>query len=274
MSGSRLTNSDSQHLESAELADFLEVALTAARSAGAILMQAMGRVAVKEKAPGDLVTDADHASQAEIQRILFAKYPTHQFWGEESAQPSEWTSGFCWVIDPLDGTKNFVHQLPSFSVSIALMYRGEPVVGVVHDPWLGETYSAVRGGGALLNDAPIAPSNCSRLSSALLVFSFPARVQPDTPELQRFNRVVPHAALRRLGSAALNLCYVASGRLDGYWASTLSLWDIAAGMLIAHEAGAFATHLEGRAIEWSDPRFITTATEALHAELFPLLQLD
>jgi len=261
-------------LNHAELASFRGIALEAAVSAGRLLMAALGRVAVREKAPGDLVTEADHASQAEVHRILLGKFPEHQFWGEESERPANWESGFCWVIDPLDGTKNFVHQLPSFSVSIALLYRGVPVVGVVHDPWLQETYTAIRGQGAELNGQPVAPSICSRLGSALLVFSFPSRVNVDTPELHRFNRVAPHATLRRLGSAALNLCYVASGRLDGYWASTLNLWDIAAGMLIAEEAGAYATHLDGRAVDWSDPRFIATSTRELHAELFPLLQLD
>lgn len=109
---------------------------------------------------------------------------------------------------------------------------------------------------------------------SLLVFSFPSQVTAETAELRRFNRVVRHATLRRLGSAALNLCYVAAGRLDGYWGSTLNLWDIAAGMLIAQEAGAFATHLEGGPIDWADPRFVATATRELHAELQPLLQLD
>lgn len=262
-------------LSDAELASFREIALRAAESAGRVLMAALGRAAVQEKAPGDLVTEADHASQAEIQRMLLGKFPDHQFWGEESERrPTAWESGFCWVIDPLDGTKNFVHQLPSFSVSIALLHCGVPVVGVVHDPWLQETYSAVRGQGAELNGKKLVPSKCIQLRSALLVFSFPARVQTDTPELRRFNRVAAHATLRRLGSAALNLCYVASGRLDGYWASTLNLWDIAAGMLIAEEAGAFATHLEGRPLDWADPRFIATSTRELHGELFPLLQLD
>ena len=258
----------------AELACFREFAVRAAVTAGRLLMGALGRAAVREKAPGDLVTEADHASQAEIQSLLLDKFPEHQFWGEESDRPASWASGFCWVIDPLDGTKNFVHQLPSFSVSIALLYRGMPIVGVVHDPWLQETYTAVRGQGAELNGRPITPSACNRLGAALLVFSFPSRVQSDTPELRRFNRVAPHATLRRLGSAALNLCYVASGRLDGYWASTLNLWDIAAGMLIAQEAGAFATHLDGRPVDWADPRFIATSTRELQAELFPLLQLD
>lgn len=257
-----------------ELRGFLRAANAAAIAAGNLLMEAMGRVAVQEKAPGDLVTEADLASQALIKQSLLGLFPQHLFWGEESARPAAWASDYCWVIDPLDGTKNFVHQLPSFSVSIALLHRGEPVVGVVHDPWLRETFAAIKGGGAEWNTKTIRPSNCRTLAKSLLVFSFPSQVTAETPELLRFNRVVRYATLRRLGSAALNLCYVAAGRLDGYWGSTLNLWDIAAGMLIAREAGAFATHLEGRPLDWTDPRFIATATPELHAELLPLLQLD
>ncbi|MFN5322053.1 MAG: inositol monophosphatase family protein [Planctomycetota bacterium] len=257
-----------------ELRGFLSAAHSAAAAAGNLLMEAMGRVAVREKSPGDLVTEADHASQALIQQSLLQQFPAHLFWGEESDRPANWASDYCWVIDPLDGTKNFVHQLPSFSVSIALLHRGEPVVGVVHDPWLRETFTAFKGGGAEWNGKPIHPSRCRSLRQSLLVFSFPSQVTAETAELRRFNRVVRHATLRRLGSAALNLCYVAAGRLDGYWGSTLNLWDIAAGMLIAQEAGAFATHLEGGPIDWADPRFVATATRELHAELQPLLQLD
>lgn len=262
-----------------EAASFRDLAEQAARRAGSLLMEMMGRVAVREKSPGDLVTEADHASQEAIRSLLWEHFPSHQFWGEESERPPTWAEDYCWVIDPLDGTKNFVHQLPSFSVSIALLHRGEPLVGVVHDPWLQETYSAIRGHGASFQAGEhqarlLRPSSCRALAQALLVFSFPSRVDSRTPELRRFNRVVPHATLRRLGSAALNLCYVASGRLDGYWGSTLNLWDIAAGMLIAREAGAFATHLSGQPLDWADPRFVATATEELHAELLPLLQLD
>lgn len=260
--------------DNVELPVFLQAAQSAARAAGNLLMEALGRVAVQEKSPGDLVTEADYASQALIQQSLLQQFPTHLFWGEESARPANWSTDYCWVIDPLDGTKNFVHQLPSFSVSIALLHRGEPVVGVVHDPWLQETFTGLKGGGAEWNAQRIRTSACRGLAKSLLVFSFPAQVTAETAELRRFNRVVQHASLRRLGSAALNLCYVAAGRLDGYWGSTLNLWDIAAGMLIAREAGAFATHLEGRPLDWSDPRFIVTATPELHAELFPLLQLD
>jgi myo-inositol-1(or 4)-monophosphatase len=256
------------------LREYLEAAEQAAEAAGRLLMAAMGRVAVEEKSPGDLVTEADRASQELIRQSLLSRFPTHLFWGEESDRPAAWDRDFCWVIDPLDGTKNFVHQLPSFSVSIALLSRGEPIVGVVHDPWLQETYKGSKGGGASWNTRVLRPSSCRALASSLLVFSFPSRVTAETAELRRFNRVVPHATLRRLGSAALNLCYVAAGRLDGYWGSTLNLWDIAAGMLIAREAGACATHLSGRELDWRDPQFLATATPELHAELLPLLQLD
>jgi myo-inositol-1(or 4)-monophosphatase len=255
-------------------AGFLTAALDAAALAAEYLREQLGRVTAREKQVRDLVTEADLGSQALVEKTLLGCFPDHRFLGEESASQIDWRDGFCWVVDPLDGTMNFVHELPSFSVSIALLHHGEPLVGVVHDPWLREVFHVMRGGTPMLNAKPARPSSCTQLGRALLVSSFPATVTADSPELKRFCRVVQRASMRRLGSAALNLCYVGCGRLDGYWASTLSLWDLAAGMLFAREAGAIATHLDGGPVDLARPEFLVAATAELHAELLPLLQLE
>lgn len=253
--------------------EFGKFAEELARNTGQFLLTQGGSPTIREKAPGDWVTSADEAAQALIFQQLKSRYPDHGFLGEEAAPNADWYHGWCWIVDPIDGTRNFIYRLPSFSVSLALFYDGRPVVGVVHDPILNETYSAIATGGAYCNGGSIRPTSQTDLDQSLLVCSFPAKVTADTPELIRFNRVVQRATLRRLGSAALNLCYVASGRLDGYWASSLSLWDYAAGMLIAREAGAWVRNLEGTEFSRHDSAFCATSTEPLGRALLPLLQL-
>jgi len=254
---------------------FLSCAEEIAQRVGGWLMDQLGQVDIREKNPGDLVTCADLESQRLIRDGLLTQFPDHGFLGEESADGLDsWMNGYCWVVDPIDGTMNFAHQMPGFSVSIGLLRDGIPQVGVVYDPSLRETFSAIAGQGARMNGRLVQASGRTELRRSLLVSSFPSSVNANTPELIRFNRVVQKASMRRLGSAALNLCYVGCGRLDGYWASTLSLWDMAAGMLIAVEGGAFATHLDGSPVNYADPQFLAAGSEALHQELLPILQLD
>ncbi len=260
-------------LDPTALNSFQKVAEEVAAQAGRFLLDQAGIAKIREKAPGDYVTSADEAAQALIFSELGQHFPGHGLLGEEDAAATDWKNGFCWVIDPIDGTRNFIYSLPSFSVSIALMFDGLPVVGVVHDPMLAETYAASIGCGARVNGKPITPTAMESLDQSLLVCSFPARVHAETPELIRFNRVVQRATLRRLGSAALNLCYVACGRLDGYWATSLSLWDFAAGMLIAQEAGAATRDLNGQTFRFESNEFCVTSTPQLGDELLPLLRL-
>jgi myo-inositol-1(or 4)-monophosphatase len=257
----------------ATLNAFQAIAEEVAKQAGKFLLGQAGIAKIREKAPGDYVTSADEAAQALIFSELSRHFPSHSLLGEEESTDADWKKGFCWVIDPIDGTRNFIYGLPSFSVSIALMLHGQPIVGVVHDPMLAETYVACSGRGAWVNGKSIAPTAMESLDQSLLVCSFPARVHSDTPELMRFNRVVQRATLRRLGSAALNLCYVACGRLDGYWATSLSLWDFAAGMLIAKEAGAATRDLDGLEFRFEKNEFCVTSTTQLGDELLPLLRL-
>ncbi|MEZ6093328.1 MAG: inositol monophosphatase family protein [Pirellulaceae bacterium] len=253
---------------------FLQIATEAARKAGKYQLEQLGKITIREKNPGDVVTEADIESQKIIFSLLSGHFPEHSLLGEESGEnQTDWRKGYCWIVDPIDGTKNFVHGLPSFSVSIALFLDGEPVVGVVYDPMLDELFTAELGNGARKNGRPIGPSECVELRRSLLVCSFPSVVTSETPELARFVNVVQKASLRRLGSAALNLCYVASGRLDGYWASTLNIWDVAAGALIVLEAGAVLRGLDGTPFSFLDCRLAATSTDRLNQELVPLLDV-
>lgn len=191
----------------------------------------------------DIVTEADKASEQVIINNINRTYPQHAILSEEMGGNAI-ESDYRWIIDPLDGTTNFSNGLPLFSVSIAVEYRGEVIVGVVHAPYLDEMFHAVKGGGAWLNGKPIAPSGKESLSHSVVTTGFP--VDKDTTNdnnLDNVSRVLPRVrGMRRLGSAAIDLCYVAAGFLDGYWEMNLHTWDVAAGQLIVQEAGACYSH--------------------------------
>lgn len=252
---------------------FVEVAQQAAHAGGDILMQYLGRIKAKEKGPKDLVTEADVASQKKIEEILLGAFPEHRFLGEEDTGKQQGgQSEYQWIVDPLDGTVNFVHGLPQFSVSIALVSPAGAVVGVVYDPILKECYVAETGKGATLNGEPIEVSDTTELQNCLAAASFSTGVHRGSPEIDRFVEVlVETRAVRRLGSAALNLCYVASGRLDAYWATGVKIWDVAAGMLILHEAGGYVTHISGAPFDPQNPKFAAAANPQLHSKFLELL---
>ncbi len=259
------------------MSDYLSICEKAARAGGATLLQWQGRAKVREKAPADLVTEADLASQTTIRDILLGAHPDFDFLGEETLEAEEVAAGarksaYRWIVDPLDGTTNFVHGMPAFCVSIALQFEREVLVGVVFDPVRGEYFLASAGEGAYLNGKRIRTSDVTRMETALVAASFPPRVAADSPDIARFIAVVQVCqAVRRMGSAALNLCYVAAGRLDAYWATSTKIWDIAAGMLIIREAGGVVTAIDGTELDLSHPRFAAAATESLHAEFVDVL---
>lgn len=251
-----------------ELERFRDSAEAAARAAGDVLAQWAGRFAVREKARADLVTEADLAAQATILDRLRGEYPDHGFLGEENADLAAGADGYRWVVDPLDGTTNYVHGLANYAVSIALEHRGQTVAGVVFDPVADECFSAVAGGGARLNGHPLCPSGCRSLSQALVAMSFPAHCDRTHPAVLEFLEVLAEAqSTRRLGSASLNLSYIAAGRLDAYWASNTKIWDVAAGLLVVRESGAVAAGYDGGTIDLARPRFVAAATSELAAEL-------
>ncbi|MFO1064668.1 MAG: inositol monophosphatase family protein, partial [Pirellulales bacterium] len=241
--------------------DLLAVGCQAARIGGQVLRDFQNKFTAKEKAPRDLVTDADITAQKEIETYLSTACPTHAFLGEEStaaARAEALASGRpVWVVDPLDGTANYVHKLQTYAVSIALVASGRIEVGVIYNPVDDKLYAAAADSPATCNDKPIRTSGCEKLDQAMIAASFPAGVRRDDPEVGEFLNVLEHCqSIRRLGSAALNLCYVAEGCLDGYWASSVQAWDVAAGVLIAERAGAVITAHSGAKFDLWNPKMI------------------
>jgi len=253
--------------------EHLRVAIEAARAGADELMARWDQRVVQEKAPKDLVTDADLASQAAVRRVLEASYSDYAFVGEEEGEndpPPAVLAGRddappCWVVDPLDGTVNYVHRLQSFAVSIALHAKGKMRLGVIYDPTRNEWFTAIDGMGAKCNDRTMKSSDCTELDQSLIACSFRAGVTADSPEVGRFVRILERCrSLRRLGSCALNMCYVADGRLDAYWATNVAAWDSAAGTVIAREAGATLTGYNGDPFDDWKPKFCVSGTPQLH----------
>lgn len=257
------------------LTDYLTVCESAARMAARELDEWRGKFKVRSKAPSDLVTEADEAAQRIISDYLQSELPDHSFLGEESpdtATNNISAAEYIWIVDPLDGTTNYVHGFPYYCVSIALASKGKLLVGTVYNPTTDDCFSAAAGNGATLNGEPIHVSETSRMSEALLAASFPAEVDRDSVEVARFLKMLDASrSIRRLGAAALNLANVAAGRIDGYWGSTAKAWDVAAGLLLIQEAGGVVTNLNGGEFHIDDPHFIVAATPALHNEILPLL---
>jgi myo-inositol-1(or 4)-monophosphatase len=253
------------------LDDAMVVAKKASRRASTILRDMLLTASVREKAPKDLVTDADVAAQDAIESTIRDSYANHRFLGEESgSRISDFrgNDGWTWIVDPLDGTMNYVHKLPNFAVSIALMKSERIVLGVVEDPMSGEVYSAIHNRGSMVNDAPLRVSGCNSLDQAMVAASFPPQVTKESPEVKQFLEVLVRSqSLRRLGSAALNLCYVGHGRLDAYWANRLKPWDVAAGALIASEAGAKVTNLKGNEFDPWSGEILVASSQPLSDEM-------
>jgi myo-inositol-1(or 4)-monophosphatase len=250
----------------------LAAAEEAARAAGRILQDWAGRFTVSEKGPADLVTEADVASQRAIYQILQARFPDHGFLGEEGLDSAPDGAEYRWIIDPLDGTSNYVHRFPYYAVSIGLEHRGQLVAGVILDPTRGEMFSAALGQGATLDGRTIRCSRFDRLNQAMVIASFPPGVTADSEPIKRFLTVLGHAqTIHRSGSAALNLAYVAAGRLDGFWSASLKPWDVAAGALIVAEAGGRVTKMDGSRLEIAVPDLLSTNGTGIHEELSRLL---
>jgi myo-inositol-1(or 4)-monophosphatase len=229
----------------------LNIAVRAARRAGSIINRAAldgSGLEVRSKRMNDFVTKVDHAAEEAIIDIVRKSYPDHAVLAEESGA-SEGNADYEWIIDPLDGTTNFIHGFPQYCVSIAIRHRGALAHGVIYDPLKNELFTASKGRGAFLNDRRIRVSKCLRLSDALVGTGFPFR------EMERIERYSGQlvsimkntAGIRRAGAAALDLAYVACGRLDAFWEMGLSAWDMAAGALMIGEAGGLVGDLRGEA---------------------------
>ena len=227
----------------------LNTAVKAARKAGSIITRAssdLDKLTVRRKRQNDFVSEVDHAAEDAIIKVLREAYPSHGILAEESGGRDA-SADYVWVIDPLDGTTNFLHGFPQYCVSIGLLHKGTPQQAVVLDPTRNELFTASRGVGAYLNDRRIRVSKTDRLEDALMGTGFPFR---EVGQLDEYLRMFKHMTLgcsgiRRPGAAALDLAWVAAGRLDGFWELGLSPWDMAAGALLVREAGGLIGDLDG-----------------------------
>ena len=233
--------------------DFLATAVHAAKSAGELIRnsaQHLSELTIKQKTLHDYVCEVDRNAELLIRQQIQSQFAQHSIVGEEHGQQTQLDSDYQWVIDPLDGTTNFLRGIPHYAVSIALLKHGEPVVGVVFDVAKQELFSAIKGQGANLNQSPIHCRQSSNARGGLFATGVPFSGKP-LQKLDAFTQTmhgilaIQTSGIRRLGSAALDLAYVAAGRYDGFWESDLHLWDIAAGVLLVTEAGGVVTDLNG-----------------------------
>ena len=238
---------ESAQLPASPWKQHLEIAVRAARAAGRIQLEAFDKPHnVDFKGETNLVTEVDRGCEEAIFSLLSGAFPSHDFLLEESVT-SRTGSPYLWVVDPLDGTTNYTHRYPLFCCSIALQHEGRTVLGAVFDPVRQDLFTALAGGGAFLNGTPIRTSDEDRLIRSLVATGFPNEIKTARDKnLRKFARVLQRVrSLRRSGSAALDLCYLAAGRLDGYWVLELAPWDAAAGVLMVEEAGGRVTDLDG-----------------------------
>jgi len=251
----------------------LTIAVKAARRAGSVINRAtrnLDIVAVREKAANDYVSEVDHEAEQAIIRTLLEAYPDHSILAEESGAAGK--SEYQWIIDPLDGTTNFLHGFPQYAVSIALSHKGIVTQAVIYDPSRNDLYTATRGRGAYLNETRLRVSKRAELKTSLIGTGFPFRQfeHVDT-YLAMFRDMIKNTAgVRRPGAAALDLAYVAAGRLDGFWELGLSPWDIAAGSLLITEAGGLIGDLEGNE-NYMQSGNVVAATPKVFVELLKLI---
>jgi myo-inositol-1(or 4)-monophosphatase len=254
----------------------LNIAIKAARAAGAIINRAsldLERLQVSSKAPNDFVTEVDHAAEAAIIDTLLGAYPGHGILAEESGSSrGARDSEYVWIIDPLDGTTNFIHGLPTYAVSIALSFRRQIQQAVVYDPARNDLFYATKGRGAYLNDKRLRVSRRSRMSDALIGTGFPFRKGDDLARYLHMMETVMKvcAGMRRPGAAALDLCYVAAGWYDGFFETGLSPWDVAAGSLLVAEAGGLIGNFTGEA-DFIDKREVVAGNPKIYGQLVQLL---
>ena len=258
------------------LTALLETAVSAGKEAGALLLKyAHCGFRVEYKNPINLVTDADKAAEQCVIDYIQARFPTHRFLAEERGRVEEAPSPYLWIIDPLDGTTNFAHGFPTYCVSIGLEYNGRCVLGVIFDPSRDELFTAVEHSGAWLNEHPIHVSKINSLENSLLVtgFAYDIRESPRN-NLDHFVKFSLKAqGVRRTGSAALDLCYVAAGRFDGFWEVRLNPWDMAAGSVIVREAGGRLTNFSGSELSIYGQELVASNSH-IHSAMLTVLNQD
>ena len=262
----------------------LSTAIRAARAAGKVLRNKLDDARdVRFKGKRDIVTDADYAADCAVRSVIRARYPHDHFLSEEDsaekrgqlwARVSRSDDAHLWIVDPLDGTTNYVHRLPAFTVSIAMYQQGAVQLGVVYEPLRGELFAAERGAGAFLNGKPMKVSAIRQFEHAVIGTEFARDQTSRSRTTAMFTRVLARATSgRAFGSAALSLCYVAAGRLDGYFHLSLSPWDVAAGALIIEEAGGKITTLTGEPWDVHSKSYVTS-NGLLHHQLLRICRMQ
>ena len=247
---------------------FLDVAVAAAREAGAMLQTEFGRPKeISYKGEVDIVTASDRRSEAVIVARLRSEFPDHAIVAEEGSRTASAGAKYTWQVDPLDGTTNFAHGYPCFAVSIGLLERGEPIVAAVLNPISDELFTAVRGEGAYLNQKRIHVSPTATLAESLVCTGFPPKHRRSSANMSYYWEFTLRShGVRRDGSAALDLCSVACGRFEAFWEFGLSSWDTAAGMLLVREAGGMVTDLSGGSYRPGDSEMLAT-NGRIHSEM-------
>jgi myo-inositol-1(or 4)-monophosphatase len=237
-----------------------------AKEAGALLMSYFGKISIEYKGDADLVTEADRAAERLITERIVALWPDHDLMGEEGAR-REQGSDYKWYVDPLDGTTNFAHGFPVFCVSLGLTRKGKHIAGVIFDPTRNELFAAERGSGAFLNGSAIHVSKTRRLVESLVATGFPSHKRHKNPNIHYYHQITLRShGVRRAGSAALDLCSVASGRVDGFWEFNLNPWDTAAGVLLVEEAGGIVTDMRGGPFDIASQE-VLASNKLIHKEL-------
>ncbi len=253
--------------------EFLQAAEEAARIGGQVLRSWSSRFSVTEKSRANLVTEADHASQQAIFEFLSRRYPQHNFLGEEGLSQTRPGASFRWIIDPLDGTTNYVHQFPYYAVSIGLEREGELIAGAIYNPSTEEMFLAAAGHGATLNRKPIRCSQVDSLEQAMVIASLPSATSAADVTVQRFLGMLGQAqTVQRTGSAALNLAHMAAGHIDGFWSTSLYPWDMAAGVLMVREAGGLVTQFDGSEFDVNISSLLAANGPAVHTAMAERLQ--
>jgi myo-inositol-1(or 4)-monophosphatase len=252
------------------VASYLETAVAIARESGALLADFFARhIPYELKGENDLVTEADRASERLVIERLTKHYPTHAIVAEEGGG-HESTSGFRWYVDPLDGTTNFAHSFPCFNVTLALEQEGELIAGVIFDPINEELFTAERGAGAYLNGNRIHVSKVAKLETALVATGFPSRKRHQSINIHFYHQLgMATHGVRRCGSAAIDLAFVACGRLDAFWEFGLNPWDMAAGRLLVAEAGGKFSGMHGEAHQLRGPDLVVD-NGLIHEEILEL----
>jgi myo-inositol-1(or 4)-monophosphatase len=249
----------------------LNTAVKAARKAGSIITRAsfdVDKLTIRSKQQNDFVSEVDHAAEEAIISVLKDAYPDHGFLGEESGYKDR-EAEYLWIIDPLDGTTNFLHGVPQYCVSIGLQHKGQLTQAVVYDPNRNELFTATKGVGAYLNDRRIRVSKLDKLDGALVGTGFPFKVIDNVDDYLRMLKNVMKATsgVRRPGAAALDLAWVAAGRMDAFWEIGLSPWDMAAGSLLIREAGGLVGDLDGNDTFLDKGRILATNGKLFSAML-------